>query len=189
MEGETPPFRGFGGRRFSVHWEPSRRQTGCITGQNSEPVPDAETRCRTACGPRISKGHLGGPSLFRNEKRVSGTVVLNGSESAVPPLPFPVPGVAMSYPPLSLYINGKFLSGEGRKTQDVFNPATQQVIGALPHASKADLDLALASAQKAFETWRKSSPVERSNVLRKVAALCREPVSYTHLTLPTIYSV
>lgn len=79
-----------------------------------------------------------------------------------------------TYPSLSLYINGQFLSGEGRKTQDVFNPANQQVIGQLPHASKADLDLALQSAQKAFETWRKSSPLDRSNILRKVAALTRE---------------
>ncbi|MET0350405.1 MAG: aldehyde dehydrogenase family protein, partial [Rhizobacter sp.] len=79
-----------------------------------------------------------------------------------------------SYPSLSLYINGQFLTGEGRKTQDVFNPANQQVIGQLPHASKADLDLALQSAQKAFETWRKSSPLDRSNILRKVAALTRE---------------
>lgn len=79
-----------------------------------------------------------------------------------------------AYPSLSLYINGQFLSGEGRKTQDVFNPANQQVIGQLPHASRADLDLALQSAQKAFETWRKSSPLDRSNILRKVAALTRE---------------
>ena len=79
-----------------------------------------------------------------------------------------------SYPSLSLYINGQFLTGKGRKTQDVFNPANQQVIGQLPHASKADLDLALQSAQKAFETWRKSSPLDRSNILRKVAALTRE---------------
>jgi succinate-semialdehyde dehydrogenase/glutarate-semialdehyde dehydrogenase len=80
----------------------------------------------------------------------------------------------MSYPQLSLYINGKFLSGEGRKAQDVFNPATGQLIGSLPHASTADLDLALASAQKAFETWRNTSPLERSGILRKVAALARE---------------
>ena len=44
-----------------------------------------------------------------------------------------------AYPSLSLYINGQFLSGEGRKTQDVFNPANQQVIGQLPHASKAGI--------------------------------------------------
>jgi succinate-semialdehyde dehydrogenase/glutarate-semialdehyde dehydrogenase len=77
------------------------------------------------------------------------------------------------YEDLSLYINGQFLKGDGRRTSDVINPATDEVVGKLPHASKADLDLALASAQKAFETWRKTSPLEKSRILRKVAELTR----------------
>jgi len=77
------------------------------------------------------------------------------------------------YEDLCLYINGEFLKGEGRKEQDVYNPATDEVVGKLPHASKEDLDLALASAQKAFQSWRKSSPLERSRILRKVAELAR----------------
>jgi len=77
------------------------------------------------------------------------------------------------YEDLSLYINGQFLKGGGRREQDVFNPATDEVIGKLPHASKEDLDLALASAHTAFQTWRRSSPIERSRVLRKVAELAR----------------
>jgi succinate-semialdehyde dehydrogenase/glutarate-semialdehyde dehydrogenase len=78
------------------------------------------------------------------------------------------------YEDLCLYIDGQFLKGEGRKEQDVVNPATDEVIGKLPHASKADLDRALAAAQKAFQTWRKSSPMERNRILRKVADLSRE---------------
>ncbi len=78
------------------------------------------------------------------------------------------------YPQLSLYIDGEFIDGGGRKEQTVINPATDQVIGKLPHASRADLDRALAAAQKAFESWRHSSPVDRSKILRKVAELARE---------------
>jgi acyl-CoA reductase-like NAD-dependent aldehyde dehydrogenase len=78
------------------------------------------------------------------------------------------------YPELSLYIDGQFIRGGGRHEQDVLNPATNQVIGKLPHATREDLDQALASAQRAFESWRKSSPLERSKVLRKVAELARE---------------
>jgi succinate-semialdehyde dehydrogenase / glutarate-semialdehyde dehydrogenase len=77
------------------------------------------------------------------------------------------------YEDLCLYINGQFLKGDGRREGDVINPATDEVIGKLPHASKADLDLALASAHTAFQTWRKSSPMERSRILRKVAELSR----------------
>jgi len=78
------------------------------------------------------------------------------------------------YQQLSLYINGEFISGDGRKMQNVINPATQEVLGQLPHASEADLDMALQSAEKAFATWKKSSPMDRSAILRKVAQLTRD---------------
>ena len=78
------------------------------------------------------------------------------------------------YQNLSLYINGEFISGDGRKMQDVINPATQELLGQLPHASEADLEHALKSAQKAFETWKHSSPMDRSAILRRVAQLTRD---------------
>ncbi len=89
------------------------------------------------------------------------------------------------YPSLSLYIDGQFIPAQGRREQPVFNPATGAVIGQLPHASREDLDQALAAAARAFETWKKSSPTERSKVLRKVAELAREraPEIGRHMTL------
>ncbi|HEY9460639.1 MAG TPA: NAD-dependent succinate-semialdehyde dehydrogenase [Paralcaligenes sp.] len=78
------------------------------------------------------------------------------------------------YETLALYIDGEFLSGGGRKTQDVTNPSTLDVLGRLPHATTADLDRALAAAQRAFESWRHSSPMQRSEILRKVGQLSRE---------------
>jgi succinate-semialdehyde dehydrogenase/glutarate-semialdehyde dehydrogenase len=80
----------------------------------------------------------------------------------------------MTYPQLSLYIDGEFIHGGGRREQDVLNPATGQAIGKLPHATREDLDRALAAAARSFATWKKSSPMERSKVLRKVAELARE---------------
>ncbi len=78
------------------------------------------------------------------------------------------------YPQLSLYIDGEFIQGGGRKEQSVINPATDEVIGKLPHASREDLDRALAAADRAFQSWRHSSVSERSKILRKVAELARE---------------
>nr|MBF0684488.1 aldehyde dehydrogenase family protein [Pseudomonas sp.] len=77
------------------------------------------------------------------------------------------------YEKLALYIDGEFIHGD-RKEQDVVNPATGEVIGRLPHATRDDLDRALQAAQRAFAEWRKSSPVERSRILRRVAELARE---------------
>ena len=84
----------------------------------------------------------------------------------------------MTYPQLSLYIDGEFLRGGGRQEQDVLNPATNEVIGKLPHATKEDLDRALACAARAFESWKKTSPLERSKVLRKAAELMRERAAH-----------
>lgn len=78
------------------------------------------------------------------------------------------------YPDLFLYINGCFIGPAGRRTQDVHDPATQQVLGALPWAEVEDIDAALNAAHAAFKTWRHVSPLERSDILRRVATLARE---------------
>lgn len=78
------------------------------------------------------------------------------------------------YEQLALYIDGEFIGGEGRKTENVINPANQQVLGQLPHATQDDLDRALAAAQRAFESWKRTSPLERAAILRKVAELSRQ---------------
>jgi succinate-semialdehyde dehydrogenase/glutarate-semialdehyde dehydrogenase len=78
-----------------------------------------------------------------------------------------------SYEKLVLYIDGKFVEAEGRKAEPVLNPATGEILAHLPHATREDLDRALAAAQRAFTTWSKTSPLERSAVLRKVAELAR----------------
>src|SRR6185369_9735737 len=78
------------------------------------------------------------------------------------------------YTDLALYIDGKWLTGEGRKGEDVINPATGKVLAHLPHASTADLDAALAAAQKGFQLWKATSAYDRAKILRKAADLVRE---------------
>lgn len=78
-----------------------------------------------------------------------------------------------AYETLALYIDGKFIEAEGRKTEPVLNPASGEVLAQLPHAAREDLDRALAAAQRAFTTWSRTSPLERSAVLRKVGELAR----------------
>jgi succinate-semialdehyde dehydrogenase/glutarate-semialdehyde dehydrogenase len=56
----------------------------------------------------------------------------------------------------------------------VFNPATGQEIGRVAHAGIADLDAALAAAQRGFETWRDLPAIERNKIMRRAAALMRE---------------
>jgi succinate-semialdehyde dehydrogenase/glutarate-semialdehyde dehydrogenase len=78
------------------------------------------------------------------------------------------------YTDLKLFIDGQWLNGEGRKGEDVINPATGKVLAHLPHASKADLDAALAAAEKGFKVWRATSAYDRAKIMRKAADLLRE---------------
>lgn len=89
------------------------------------------------------------------------------------------------YDTLQLFIGGEWIDAGKRKTQPVVNPATAETIGTLPHANKDDLDRALAAAEKGFAMWRRTSPYDRSKVLRKAADLMRERVEHiaTQLTL------
>jgi succinate-semialdehyde dehydrogenase / glutarate-semialdehyde dehydrogenase len=82
--------------------------------------------------------------------------------------------LATSYADLSLFIGGEWLAGDGRKTSAVVNPATEEVVGQLPHASKADLDRALAEADRGFKVWRAIFPDQRGKILKKTAELMRE---------------
>jgi succinate-semialdehyde dehydrogenase / glutarate-semialdehyde dehydrogenase len=78
------------------------------------------------------------------------------------------------YPALHMIIDGEQVSGGGRRTFDVVNPATGEPIGALPLAEIADLDRALEVAARGFKIWRKSTPQERAAVLTGAARLMLE---------------
>jgi succinate-semialdehyde dehydrogenase/glutarate-semialdehyde dehydrogenase len=62
------------------------------------------------------------------------------------------------YPTLHMMIDGQKVSGGGRRTHAVINPATGETLGELPLADPADLDRALDVAAQGFKLWRKSTP-------------------------------
>jgi succinate-semialdehyde dehydrogenase/glutarate-semialdehyde dehydrogenase len=80
----------------------------------------------------------------------------------------------MTYPNTQLFINGEWQDAAEGRTLAVFNPATGKEIGRVAHASTADLDRALAAAQKGFETWRDVPAAERAKIMRKAAGFMRE---------------
>ncbi len=79
-----------------------------------------------------------------------------------------------TYADLNLFIGGEWVSGAGRHVAPVINPATEEVIGQLPHATTDDLDRALAAASDSFPRWRALAPHERGKILRRAADLLRE---------------
>ncbi|KAA3512929.1 NAD-dependent succinate-semialdehyde dehydrogenase [Agrobacterium rosae] len=79
-----------------------------------------------------------------------------------------------SYPNVKLLINGEWRDALSGKTIAVSDPATDEILGQIAHAEKADLDLALDAADKGFKVWRETSAYERSKIMRKAADLLRE---------------
>jgi phenylacetaldehyde dehydrogenase len=73
--------------------------------------------------------------------------------------------------PKQLFIDGAFVDAKSGKTFPVFNPATGDVLAQIAEGDKADIDLAVAAARRAFEggPWRSLSPSQRARLIYKLA--------------------
>lgn len=78
------------------------------------------------------------------------------------------------YPSLHMVIDGEQVSGGGRRTFEVVNPAIGETIGELPLAEAADLDRALETAKRGFAMWRNTPAAERAKVLAGASRLLEE---------------
>jgi succinate-semialdehyde dehydrogenase / glutarate-semialdehyde dehydrogenase len=79
----------------------------------------------------------------------------------------------MAYPEIELYVDGQWRRASGTP---IINPADESVLGTVPHATRGDLDDALAAAQRGFHVWRKTAPNARAQIILKAAALIRSRV-------------
>ena len=67
-----------------------------------------------------------------------------------------------------MLIGSKFEKGT-ESDEAVLNPKTGETIVALPEAGQAQLDAAVAAAEKAFATWSRTTPGQRSGYLLRIA--------------------
>ncbi|MBX6375519.1 MAG: NAD-dependent succinate-semialdehyde dehydrogenase [Acetobacteraceae bacterium] len=75
----------------------------------------------------------------------------------------------MSYPDVLLHINGEWRKSRSGEALPVLNPATEEQIGTVAKAGRADLDEALEAAKKGFATWSKVSAFDRYKLMRRAA--------------------
>ncbi|MFV8053484.1 gamma-aminobutyraldehyde dehydrogenase [Mycobacterium sp. 48b] len=73
----------------------------------------------------------------------------------------------------SSWINGAPVTTAGA-THQIIDPATGRPVADYALATPADVDNAVDAARKAFPTWSKATPAERSAVLAKLAELADE---------------
>ncbi|MBH9994228.1 MULTISPECIES: NAD-dependent succinate-semialdehyde dehydrogenase [Bartonella] len=78
-----------------------------------------------------------------------------------------------NYPDTKLLINGEWVDG-GDQSIAVVNPATEEVVGHVAHATTAQLEQAAQSIAKGFHIWKNVSVFDRSKIMHKAATLLRE---------------
>ena len=72
---------------------------------------------------------------------------------------------------MKMIIGGKHVDSRDKKTQDVINPATMQVIDTVPAATEEDVLEAIAIAQKGKVIWKNTPMHERTRIMMKFADL------------------
>ncbi len=69
---------------------------------------------------------------------------------------------------LQFYIDGKWVDPITPNPLDVINPATEEVCGQISLGSAADVDIAVAAAKRAFETYSQTTRDERVDLLQAI---------------------
>lgn len=71
-------------------------------------------------------------------------------------------------------IDGQFVDSNTSEWIDITDPATQEVIAKVPQTTDDEINQAVAAAQKAFQTWRKTPITTRARIFLKYQELIRE---------------
>jgi betaine-aldehyde dehydrogenase len=66
-------------------------------------------------------------------------------------------------------INGEFVDSASGETLEIENPANGQVIASVPASAAEDVDRAVDAAETAFQSWKNTTPQDRSLLLLKIA--------------------
>ena len=74
------------------------------------------------------------------------------------------------------YINGKLQDSVSGQFTDLINPTTGEVFAMAALSNEKDVDMAYQAAAKAFESWKNTTPSERSMALWKIAEVLEKNI-------------
>jgi betaine-aldehyde dehydrogenase len=75
---------------------------------------------------------------------------------------------------LKNFVGGEYVDASNGRTYDLVNPATGQTFAQAPISEQEDIDRAFEAAERAFETWRDTTPSERQLALLRLADAIEE---------------
>ncbi len=74
---------------------------------------------------------------------------------------------------IPLYIDGEWVQSQSTHLSPVTNPATQETLTQVPHATNTEIEQAINSASKAFVTWKETPVSTRARVMLKYQHLLK----------------
>jgi betaine-aldehyde dehydrogenase/aminobutyraldehyde dehydrogenase len=77
--------------------------------------------------------------------------------------------LSLTDPPLVNFIDGDWVGARDGSTSDVVNPATGEVIAAVPSSGRSDVDIAVGAARRAAGGWAQTTPGQRAELLLALA--------------------
>lgn len=66
---------------------------------------------------------------------------------------------------LKNYINGEWVESKTERYENVYNPATNEIIARVPLSTKEDIDYAVSVAAEAFQKWQRVAVPRRARIL------------------------
>ncbi|QJY38831.1 CoA-acylating methylmalonate-semialdehyde dehydrogenase [Vibrio europaeus] len=75
---------------------------------------------------------------------------------------------------VSLFVGGEFCQSQSSQWIDVTNPATNEVIAKLPHATEEEMERAIRNAETVFHQWKSVAVSERARVMLRYQHLLKE---------------
>jgi acyl-CoA reductase-like NAD-dependent aldehyde dehydrogenase len=72
------------------------------------------------------------------------------------------------------FVAGEFVEGVRDEWQQIIDPATGETIAEVPKGSEEDVNRAVEAADKAFDEWFETTPMERAEMLLKLANAMEE---------------
>ena len=72
-----------------------------------------------------------------------------------------------------LFYGGAWYAPQTGRYTETHNPATAERLGRAADGGSADVNAAVAAAQKGFQTWRRIPPLERARSMRRIAEVVR----------------
>jgi acyl-CoA reductase-like NAD-dependent aldehyde dehydrogenase len=82
-----------------------------------------------------------------------------------------------------MLIGGEWRRAAAHAELEVVNPATEEIVDSVPASSREDVELAVATAKRAFAEWSRTDLEKRAAILEKVAGLIDEHASRLAATL------